>query len=595
MQLDPRQKAAVETESTRALVIAGAGSGKTRVLVERIAFLLEARKVSPYEVMAFTFTRKSAGEMRERLWALIGRDSHKLTLGTMHAVALRMLRRFPEFAGINRFSFTVYSEWESNYLLKEVATDLGVFKKTWKIPKKDVDRVFADFYERGEEPDAEDPVRPLFEAFLARCKENNALTYGGLLIALECLIPVMAKHLRIRHILVDEVQDIDPLQWRIINGMCEAFGASLFVVGDIDQSVYAFRGAVPGYLIAHRHEFTEYLLESNYRSTQGIVVRANRLIEHNRDRISKTMRPTRSEDGQVLQFHGQDSTALSDLISTAHPPVNAVLARTHQLLKRLSQELTTREVSHVYVGEKTSLANSEESRRFHSFLKLLVNPYDNFSFLLIRELVGLSPSEYSNIRVKAATEGKSHFQAWKDSPYDDPFSAFFRNPLSSSSLTSASLMIHYMAIGSSPFPGAGWSFDDSSILQFIYRWIELNPDGGGIQEYLDWLATVDVQDELDGEEADGMTLCTIHAAKGLEWPVVVVAGCNEGILPGKQSIAAGQIEEERRLMYVAMTRARDHLILAIRPETKEGQDGKTYENPASRFILEAFGEAGANA
>lgn len=595
MQLDQQQRAAVGTESSMTLVVAGAGSGKTRVLIERIAHLIENRKVSSFEILGFTFTRRAAGEMNDRLEKRVGSMARHVTMGTMHAIVLGMVKRFGELIGLKPHNVTVYSEWEEQYLLREVAMDLGIYKKGWKIPKKEISEVFAGYYERGVSPDPDSRVRPLFNAFMIRCRENNALTFGGLLMAMEALIPQMAGFLRFKHILVDEVQDIDPLQWRIVNTMQAVFNACLFAVGDPSQSIYKFRGAVPEYLIERQSEFDIYFLESNYRSTPVIVHRANRLIEHNEDRIPTTMRPTRSDSGQVLKFHDQDSAALSDLISAAHPPVNAVLARNHVLLKRLSQELTTRGVPHVYVGEKTSLTNSEEFRRFHAFLKLLVNPYDNFSFLLIRDLIGLSPGEYSNVRVKAATEGKSHFQAWMDSVQEEnPYRRFFWFHSQQEDLAGATYEIHYMAIGAAPFHDGGWSFDDSSIFQFVFAWCVKNPNGT-IQQYLDWLATVDVQDELDGEELDGMTLCTIHAAKGLEWPVVVVAGCNEGILPSKQAIAAGEIEEERRLMYVAMTRAKDHLILAVRPETKEGQNGHIYESPVSRFIAEAYVEDGARA
>ena len=292
MELDPQQKKAVITESKKVLVISGAGSGKTRVLTERIAYLIEQKKVSPYEILAFTFTRRAAGEMNSRLENRIEGKAHKVTMSTMHALGLNMIHKFGETIGLRNKTVTVYSEWEESYLLKEVAIELGIFKKTWKIPKKKViDPMFAAYYERGIEPTRFDPGYGLFKAFIHRCKENNALTYGALLIGLEMLIPTMAKYLHYRHILVDEVQDIDPLQWQIINKLCAAFNASLFTVGDIDQSIYSFRGAVPEYLIEHQDKFNIYRIETNYRSDAYIVQGANNLISHNQDRLEKTMRP----------------------------------------------------------------------------------------------------------------------------------------------------------------------------------------------------------------------------------------------------------------------------------------------------------------
>lgn len=577
MNLDPQQKAAVETQSRRALVVAGAGSGKTRVLTERIAHLIEHEHVSPYEILCWTFTRKAASEMRARLVDRIGVQAHRITMGTMHAVALQMLRRFGELAGYKPANLTVYGAWEEEFLLKEVAREIGFLKKSWKVPKKDVDRAFSDYYERGIEPGADDPCRPLFTHFLTRCVENNALTYGGLLIALKRLIPAITTYLRIRHILVDEVQDIDPLQWSIINDMCSAFSATLFVVGDVDQSIYSFRGAVPEYLVAHQREFDVFHLETNYRSYTEIVEASNRLIRHNAQRIYKTMRAARASGGpsRVIVEKGLDSAALSDLLTQHIGESIVVLARVHALLKKLSNELTDRGVPHTYVGRKSALTNSEKFLRYHAFLKLFANPYDNFSFLLVKDLIGLDATDYSLIRVKAVTfeYGMSHFQAWK-AVHRDAWEEFFRD----TDRDPPAILLRLGELLGDPLP----LYYEAQ--RFAMEWFAANP-GSTVKDYLDWLATYDLQDELSDQQDEGLVLSTIHGAKGLEWPTVIVAGCNEGILPSKQAIAADEIEEERRLMYVAMTRARDHLVIAVRPECTE-KEGRVYKSPASRFVVE---------
>ncbi len=590
MKLDAQQEKAVKTEATSALVIAGAGSGKTRVLTERIAYLTKEKKVSPYEILCWTFTRKAAQEMKERLELRMGgSQAHHVTIGTMHAVALQMLRRFGEIIGLRPNHITVYSEWEENFLLREVAAEIGILvKKTWKIPKKDIDRMFSDYYEQGKEPDESHPGLNLFKAFMVRCRENNALTYGGLLAGLELLIPTMAKYRRIRHILVDEAQDIDPLQWRIINKLKEAFGASLFVVGDIRQSIYSFRGACPEYLLFHQDDFQIFELQSNYRSVPSIVDAANRLMDHSEGHLGHWMHAVRPDGmSQVIVQGDMDSEYIAsllelDLAAVVDEPV-AVLARNHALLRRLSEELTAEDIPHQYVGRKSALTNSEEFRRFHAFLKLIVNPFDNFAFLLIRELLKVTPEEFRSIRLRAVTEGKSHFHVWfEDNDGLDPAAKIFYDPLGAG-LGAACFAVKYLFIGASPFSEPIVRYDPEEAFQFIFSWLARNPSGT-IGEYLDWLATYDLQDELS-EKTEGVTLCTIHAAKGLEWPSVIVAGCNEGLLPSKQAIGSGEIEEERRLMYVAATRARDQLILAVRPEKKES-NGKMYENPVSRFIGE---------
>jgi superfamily I DNA/RNA helicase len=594
MTLDPQQTAAVMTDSRSVLTVAGAGSGKTRVLTERIGHLIDNCKVSPFEIVTLTFTRKAAQEMKERLSSRIGPKVHKLTIGTMHSIALQMLRRFGEIVGLRPNQITIYSEWESDFLLREVAAEIGFLKKkSWKIPKRDIDAMFSGYYERGESPTEDHPGKRLFDAFMVRVRENNALTYGGLLIGLRLLIPTIAKHLHIRHILVDEVQDIDPLQWAIINEMQEAFGAALFVVGDIRQSIYSFRGAVPEYLLQHQDDFTIYELQSNYRSVPAVVEAANRLIEHNSTSLGGWMWAVRESDLSVYCKRDSNSEHLASFlqgfVTTGKAENVAVLARNHALLAKLSACLDAEEVPHTYIGRKTKLTNSEEFRRFHAFLKLLTNPYDNFSFMLIRELVGLAPEDYGEIRVSAVVDGKSHFQAWVDrwSGEDNPFVGFFNTytgPIDS--LAGATFGVRAIFQGAYSY-NVAHPFETEGIFQFIFSWLSKNPEGA-IQQYLDWLAVYDIQDEL-AEDTEGITLCTIHAAKGLEWPVVILAGCNEGIIPSKQAIGSGEIEEERRLFYVGITRARDQLILAIRPEFTERED-KVYESPVSRFVGEMNGK-----
>jgi len=583
--LDAQQKEAVVTSSTRALILAGAGSGKTRVLVERIAHLIENEHVSPYEILAFTFTRKAAGEMKNRLLERIGTQAHHITMGTMHSIALQLIKRFGEFLGMKPKNVTVYGEWESQYMLREVAFDLGYYDgKKWKVPKKHINAMFADYYERGIEPDEfSDPGYALFREFIGRCAENNAVTYGSLLIGMKFLLPLITEYLQWKYVLVDEVQDIDTLQWQIIEHVTNALGASLFIVGDIDQSIFEWRGAIPEYLIDHSSTFDIYRLETNYRSRPDIVAATNQLIRHNTHRLDKTMMARREQDDKgVFEFGGMDSTALAEYLRMladggAQLKDFAVLARTHVLLEKLSMLLTEKGVNHVRVGEKAKLTNSEEFRRFHAFLKLIVNPYDNFSFLLIRDLIGLSREEYNLIRKWAVDAGESHFQAWErsegewqtrfkemDIPLNDVIDVLFEGLRDDIFLPS---------------------------MNFIAQWME--SAAGTISDYLDWLATYDVQDEI-AESAEQLQLMsmTIHAAKGLEWKTVILAGCNEGIIPSKQSLNNGGVEAERRLMYVAMTRAEDTLIMAVRPEVTEsvGKDGKVriYENPASRFLREAL-------
>jgi DNA helicase-2/ATP-dependent DNA helicase PcrA len=572
-QLDLQQQAAATTTSLRALVLAGAGSGKSRCLIERIAWLIETQKVSPTEIMAFSFTRKASGEIRDRLKERIGGKATGVQMGTMHGLALEFIHRFGEAIGLRPAIVTVYGEWEAGYLLADVALEMSAKKTTIRAAKEALER----YYQTGEEPSEDDMGHDLVKVFLARCRENNALTYGSLLVGLRFLIPTLAKYLHVRHILVDEIQDIDPLQWAIINEMVSSFKANLFVVGDIDQSIYEFRGAVPRYLVDHSGEFDIYRLEANYRSMPEIVCAANRLIEHNHDRITKTMKATRKapdlapESVQVENnIQSEGIVAMANARHCKEASV-AILARKHSLLGKIDRLMEEAGIPHTYIGKTTTLTNSEPFRRFHAFLKLAVNSFDNFSFLLIRDIIGLSQEEYGRIRLEAADKGKSHFQVFEGNTDFLNLDSVF-----GSSLSQCAEHVNANCPDISP-----------ESMAFIQKWLEDHPND--IASYLDWLATFDVQDEIKGEEAEGITLATIHAAKGLEWPVVIVAGCNEGIIPARPN-DPDEIEGERRLIYVAMTRAMDQLILTVRSTESTDAAGRVHNSPESRFITELQGD-----
>ncbi len=586
VNLDPQQLEATRTDSRQVLCLAGAGSGKTRILVERIAHLVDHEKVSPYEIFACSFTRKASGELKKRLEERIGKAAHHITTGTIHAVALRYLKRFGELVGLRGKNLTVYGEFEENFLLKECAIDLGIFKKSWNPPKREIEAILARYYQEGIEPLPDSgPCEKLFHEFIGRCKENSSITYGGLLVGFRLLLPLIKQYLHFRHIFVDEVQDLNPIQHALFKEMAGICGASLFYVGDLDQSIYGWRGAVPEYLIEHQGEFQIYKIESNYRSCPTIVEAANRLIEHNQARIPRTMIATREKQTGWAALHDMDSEAVCDYLIALRNVAEyedaqiAVLSRNHFLLKRLSSELDGVKIPYTYIGRTTELIESPVFRIFHSFLKLLINPFDNMAFLLCRDLLDLSRKDYNEIRLKATQESKSHFQVWNENGGEKhltPFGDFFfetDRPDFSLAECAANL-----------FSAHDWTEEINPIKSFIESWIEENPSGT-IGEYLDWLATYDIQEEVK-EEDNKVKLMTIHAAKGLEWPCVILIGCNEGILPSKQSIEAEDVEGERRLMYVAMTRARDSLILAVRPERKEDERGKIYENPESRFVRE---------
>ncbi len=583
LSLDPQQKAAVLSDSRQVLCLAGAGSGKTRILVERIAHLVQNCKVSPYEIAAYSFTRKASGELRQRIEERIGKAAHHITMGTIHAIALRFLKRFGELVGLRGKSLTVYGEFEENFLLKECAVDLGIYKKAWNPPKREIEAMFARYYQEGLEPvaDMPGPAEKLFHEFIGRCKENNSITYGGLLVGFKILLPLIKQYLHFTHIFVDEVQDLDPIQHALFKEMAEICEASLFYVGDLSQSIYSFRGAVPEYLMAHQSEFEIYPISTNYRSCPEIVSASNNLIRNNSMKIPLEMVANRADTGSLAIIKEMDSEAVCDYLLALHALGEykdseiAILGRVHYLLKKIASKLEEVNLPFTYIGRETELIESPLFRTFHAFLKLLVNPFCNMSFLLCRDLLGLTRKDYNQIRLNATQESKSHFQAWQSETLGDAeMKVWFE--LAGSEWNFQQTIGAMMAF---PFPAS----EAIVIKEFIEGWMIDNPNGT-LADYLDWLATWTMEDEVKDEDPK-LKLMTIHQAKGLEFPLVILIGCNEGILPSKQSIVAEDVESERRLMYVACTRARDSLILAVRPERKE-ENGKVYENPESRFVRE---------
>lgn len=579
MKLSNEQKKLAHTDSKKALGIAPAGSGKTRVLISRVGYLITKCNVSPYEICSFSFTRKAAGELKERLQKEIGNQADNATLGTIHGVSLNCLQRFGELVNLKPGKITVYGSFEEQFLLKDVATELGYHDghKWTKVKKGDVSAAFKLFYTTGFITTEEVSVKinVLMNAFFARCKENNALTYGTILTTFLRLIPKIAGYLNFRYILADEVQDQNPIQWQILNDLCKYCGASLFAIGDPRQSIYAFNGADPEYLIRNQGLFDVYNLKDNYRSSATIVEAANKLIGHNGMDMGEPMEAKRDLGKGIMIAENVDSEKLVDFCRVYQNSDCAVLSRIHGLLKKLSRLLDDAGIKHEYIGKKSGLVKSEEFIRFHAFLKLIVNPFDNFSFLLIRDYLGVSGEEYGEIRLKSAQDSKSHFQIWKETRMDGANEIF--EWFASSEIGDFITVIDW-------FLDIEWGFDPEPIFTFIYSWMGDNPDCT-IDQYLNWLATFDVQDEIK-EESPGLKLCTVHSTKGLEFPTVIAIGFNEGIFPDKRSVKENKLDEERNLAYVCMTRAENQLILTSRPPKKD--DSGRISGEASRFISEAL-------
>jgi len=598
--LDLQQEAAVRSSSRYTMINAGAGSGKTRVLIERIAWLIEKKNIPSSEIMVVTFTRKAAQEIDRRLEERLGaRKVTNLRTGTYHAQALRYARHYG-LTAMPMMNSTIYSEWEAKWLMRDSA---------------DIVKAPAGFYEfmntywlTGIEPEPDHPFYRFFSVFRSRLRLNNALTFGDLnLIFLELIPKICTRALK--HLLVDEAQDLDHLQWKGLLELTNQSGCSLTVVGDIDQSIYAFRGAQPLKLLELADYFTVLPLGTNYRSVPVVVTSASQLISHNIERIKKDLNANRQNHGAFLVIDMVDTTAAVELIHQLAKQDNdiAVLSRNHVLLARLDQDLSKAGVQHHYCGKRRKQMDSEDFRMVMAALKLRLNEFDNFSFGLVRRYFGLTNDNYLNLLAASQRTDRSHLEEWLE------------NSCSAASVRNARPE-KGIRIPPVEWYEAAWRFfanidrkDKAAFLPLIDIFEDLEkllPDyfvatgtaaqlmtsyglHKNLRGFLDFVALYDIQEEVKDQKvgSNGVQLMTIHAAKGLEWDVVLLLGWNEGILPSKQSIDSldyRKIEEERRLAYVAMTRARDKLVITSRPTISEGKDGRKYNNPISRFVDEVY-------
>lgn len=587
--LNAEQRAAVLAPEDRVLVLAGAGSGKTRTLVERVAHMLE-HGASGYEIVCVTFTRAAAAEMRNRLKNSIGREAGKITVSTFHGLGLALLKKYGQHIGLRYGRLTVYTPLETDALLEHCGEMLGLFSKgKWKPGKRDLDAFMAAL-ERGESDEAlrESPYAPLRAAFEAACLQNNALPYYGLVQGLVKLAEagIVRQYTSWQHFLVDEVQDMDKMQWEALRLMLMREGASLFAVGDIAQSIYSFRGAVPQYLqsLIEAGKLAVYELRSNYRSMPDIVRMANDLIRHNASHRTIEMQPVATQDSPaVLCAPDMNSAALADQLVREKAAGTAVLCRNNRMLDKLSRELAARGEPHLRIGRSTDDLRSPLFVRANALLKCIVNPYDETAFLLAHRALGITAQQYANIRVTAAAEGKSSFTVYQENLTIEELSVF-----PPEDATVAQARDFFAGEHSYHFDPADG--DRENYLDWLAAYATAHPDNS-IADYLDWIALADAQDEMPaGDLRPDLVLMTCHAAKGLEFERVFIAGCNEGVLPGRQALTAEKkghpeaMEDERRLMYVAVTRAQRRLVLAVRPT--ESHFPASCSEPPSRFLAE---------
>ena len=607
--LNENQYNAVTTEAQHVRVIAGAGSGKTRVLTYRISYLISELGVEPWKILAITFTNKVANEMKSRVLKMIPEASNDLTIRTFHSFAAFFLRHEISILGFPA-SFTILDEEDQTKLVKDIAGEMG-FKRGDKIVALSLNYIGRQkLLEKY--PDDINIVKPAFEdektclEIYQRYEEekykNFALDFDDLLLLtnriLEDYPDIRTKwQNRIDHILIDEFQDTNDIEYKMVKYLKKP-EATLYVVGDPDQTIYTWRGANQSIILdldKKYYDMITIVLDRNYRSTQAILNAANKLIAHNKLRVTKNLY-TKENLGDPVNVHSSPSGRLeADYVAREISKLKqfggyeykdiALLYRSNYITMDFEQALTRYQIPYKIYGG-TKFYQRREIKDVLSYFHLIVNTKDDISFSRIMNVPkrGIGDTSEQLIKEEAKTANKSLYEYIRDvNPKDSEISTKIINSLKTM-ITNIEIAREDIAKNEEVFSkileDMIWSLgyqdyllkeDDGdervenvrALFEDIRHYLKSNPEST-FDEYLQNIALLSAQDEV--VDGDYVTLMTVHTAKGLEYPVIFVVRFNQGVFPNQRAmLEAGYLgmEEERRLAYVAMTRAKQKLYLTL--------------------------------
>ena len=631
--MNDKQSEAVQTTEGPLLIMAGAGSGKTRVLTHRIAYLIDEKMVNPWNILAITFTNKAAREMRERAMALNPATSETL-IATFHSMCVRILRREADHIGYNR-NFTIVDPGEQRTLMKRILKNLNLDPKKWNerailgtISNAKNDLLDEVAYEHQAGDMYTQIVAKCYKAYQEELRRSEAMDFDDLIMMTLRLFDknpdVLAYYQqRYQYIHVDEYQDTNHAQYQLVKLLASRF-KNICVVGDADQSIYGWRGADMQNILDFEKDYPEakvVLLEENYRSTKKILQAANEVIKNNRNRRPKKLW-TQNDDGeQIVYYRANDERDEAVFVaSTINNVVReegknfkdfAVLYRTNAQSRTIEEALLKSNIPYTMVGG-TKFYSRKEIRDVISYLNLIANPADNISFerVVNEPKRGVGPGTLEKIRTFAYEQDMSLLDASANimlSPikgkaaqgvYDFANVILnLRNKLNDLSITEVVEAVLDQS-GYLDELSMQQTLESQARIENIEEFMsvtknfdETNTDGTkdetGIDRlgrFLNDLALIADTDDGDVEAAE-VTLMTLHAAKGLEFPVVFLIGMEEGVFPlSRASEEPDELEEERRLAYVGITRAEE--ILFLTNANTRTLFGKTNYNRPSRFLRE---------
>ncbi|MCR5684029.1 MAG: UvrD-helicase domain-containing protein [Lachnospiraceae bacterium] len=619
--LNDMQQTAVLHDKGPLLILAGAGSGKTRVLTHRIAYLIAERDISPYQIIALTFTNKAAGEMKERVAGIVGAGAENIWVSTFHSSCVRILRRFIDTIDYDR-NFTIYDSDDSKSLMKEVFKYLGIDPK--KLKEKAVLGAISHAKDEliGPEEFAEsigfDPIEKqvaaCYKEYQKRLKANNALDFDDLIFKTVELFDTNPDALdyyrrRFRYVLVDEYQDTNYAQFVLVSRLARyeneegAIEQNLCVVGDDDQSIYRFRGADIRNILDFEDKYpdaTVIRLEQNYRSTGNILDAANEVIHNNRGRKDKTLWTSKDKGApvEVICYSNDNDEAagvvgdIASRVSQEGRPYKdfAILYRTNAQSRAFEERLIYRNIPYRIIGGQ-NFYQRKEIKDILAYLKTIDGGLDSLSVKRIINVPkrGIGLATLDRVDGYAMEHGISFYEALVRAEYipgiaraKDRITSFvsiieilrqkLANGLSLTDLIDeileATQYIDYLSDEDEPSKVDERIENINELISKLASYEEEAGGSGSEASLRDFLDEVSLVADIDSysEDSDMVLLMTIHSAKGLEFPNVYLVGMEEGLFPSYMSINADnpeiEIEEERRLCYVGITRAEEHLTLS---------------------------------
>ncbi|MFC0014511.1 MULTISPECIES: DNA helicase PcrA [Allobacillus] len=625
--MNKEQAKAVKHTDGPLLVMAGAGSGKTRVLTHRIAYLLSEKDVAPMNILAITFTNKAAKEMKERVTKLVGEQAREIIMSTFHSLCVRILRRDGDKLGIDR-NFAIYDASDSQTAVKEAFRINNVDPKVFN--PKAVKYAISDAKNKLITPKVmkqqandygEEKIAELYETYETILKKNQALDFDSLIMETHFLFKKHPEVLhyyqnRFQYIHVDEYQDTNKAQYELVKQLAARF-QNLCVVGDSDQSIYKWRGADIYNILSFEEDYPNakvILLEQNYRSTKKILQAANTVIENNQSRKPKDLWTENDDGTEIKLFKALDERDEARYVIDQVQELNrtkgtrykemAILYRTNAQSRAVEDVLVKSDIPYQIVGG-TKFYDRKEIKDLLAYLRLITNPHDDISFQRVVNVPkrGIGKTSVDKLQMHAEINDLSLFDAVKESDFTGMSKKasnqlnLFREMIED--WQQQQEFLNVTDVVEQVLSRSGYEAElmkDRSIesqsrlenleeFKTVTKQFEETSEDQTLISFLTDLALISDLDNTDEETKDKLTLMTLHAAKGLEFPVVFLVGMEENIFPHTRSLFdMEEMEEERRLAYVGITRAERDLF--ITHATSRTIFGRTQYNERSRFLDE---------